>query len=283
MNDEILQKLQKCQLQMLDHFIDICDKYHLNWCSDAGTTLGAIRHGGMIPWDDDIDIMMPRKDYNRLLKLGPKVFKDPYFFQTPMTDTVFCVHAKLRLNNTTCMTKLDCLGTHHRGVFIDIFPLDAIPDNDEVYKNVIGFMRTIGHDTDFRFAGSKNHQNVSMTKARQLFTLMNDILTNISEKNASSKYVTDLVMHRFRKIIGLKYERKDYDSFVDFSFKGLKHKIKVPIGYENVLTSQYGDWKVERRDDNIHGTMFVDLENDYSKYDDLSIKDLEELINGQRK
>ena len=70
-------------------------------------------------------------------------------------------------------------------------------------------MRTIGHDTDFRFAGSKNHRNVSMTKARQLFTLMNDILTNISEKNASSKYVTDLVMHRFRKIIGLKYERKD--------------------------------------------------------------------------
>lgn len=273
-----LDKLRILELKMFDYFIDVCAKYNLQWFSDAGTTLGTVRHGGFIPWDDDMDIMMPRKDYNRLLEIGPVEFNDPYFFQTPLTDTTSSVHIKIRYNNTTCMTKFDSLGTHHRGVFIDIFPLDAIPDDEEVYKNEIGFVRCLCHDTTFKFAGYKNHKEVSIIDSRQAFIMLNKVLTDLSEQNSSSKLVTDMAMHRFRKIIGLKYNRADYSSYLEFDFKGLKHKIRVPIGYDNILTAQYGDWRIEKHEPSIHNTLLVDLEHNYDKYDNITFEEYDRLV-----
>ena len=91
----------------LDEFIRVCDKYNLKWFADGGTLLGAVREGKLIEWDDDIDIVMPREDYNRLLTIGQNEFKKPFFFQTPLTDYYFDFVIRLHHDNTTFMTKFD--------------------------------------------------------------------------------------------------------------------------------------------------------------------------------
>ena len=74
-----LQRLQKLELDILKDFIYVCDKYDLTWFSFAGTAIGALRHGGFIPWDDDIDVWMPREDYNRLIESFNTAVKVPYY------------------------------------------------------------------------------------------------------------------------------------------------------------------------------------------------------------
>ena len=72
------------ELDMVRRFVEVCQEHHLRYWMMGGTLLGAVRHKGFIPWDNDIDLAMPRKDYNKLLEIGPDAFKSPLFFQTPV-------------------------------------------------------------------------------------------------------------------------------------------------------------------------------------------------------
>ncbi|MDR2410347.1 MAG: LicD family protein, partial [Bacteroidales bacterium] len=126
-----MKKVWYIELDILKEFIKVCNKYNLRYFADGGTLLGAIRHKGFIPWDDDIDIAMLREDYDKLVKIGPKEFKHPYFFQTPYTDKYYYQgHAKIRNSNTTGISRHEFNKKFNRGIFIDIFPLDNIPDHN---------------------------------------------------------------------------------------------------------------------------------------------------------
>lgn len=121
------KKIWAVELDLLFEFDRVCKKLNLKYWGDGGTLLGAIRHNGFIPWDDDIDVIMPRKDYNELMKIGSKVFERPFFYQTPHTDPHYGFSfAKLRNSNTTCMPKVFAKGGFNHGIHIDIFPLDYI-------------------------------------------------------------------------------------------------------------------------------------------------------------
>ena len=76
-----MKKVWAVELDLLNEFARVCDKYRLKWFAHAGTMLGAVRHHGFIPWDDDIDVVMPREDYERLCSIGSSEFSRPYFFQ----------------------------------------------------------------------------------------------------------------------------------------------------------------------------------------------------------
>ena len=86
MND--IDSIHQLELMLLDNFIQVCDKHSIQWFADSGTLLGAVRAGEMIPWDDDIDIVMLRPEYDKLLKVADEEFKYPFFFQT--TRQFFC-------------------------------------------------------------------------------------------------------------------------------------------------------------------------------------------------
>ena len=99
MND--MEELRKVQIEMLQTFKDICDRHDLTWFCVCGTALGAVKYGGFIPWDDDLDVALPREDYEKFLKIAPKYLPEHMFVQNYKTDKR-CPHpfSKLRNSNT---------------------------------------------------------------------------------------------------------------------------------------------------------------------------------------
>ncbi len=127
MKQEMLRKLQMTELEILKDFDKICKKYGLTYFLEGGTLLGALRHQGFIPWDDDIDLIMPRKDYQELLKLYRKGLLKGYFFQCIETDPNYWnFFGKFRKEGTIFVTEEEKDIDSHQGIFVDIFPIDLI-------------------------------------------------------------------------------------------------------------------------------------------------------------
>lgn len=121
-----LRRIWKVQLGILKSFIAVCEKYHLQYYMIYGTLLGAVRHQGFIPWDDDMDIAMPRQDYDRLREIAPQAFEEPFFLQTPENDPgcYYGGYARLRDSSTTGMDALGWGTGSNQGIWIDLFPID---------------------------------------------------------------------------------------------------------------------------------------------------------------
>lgn len=127
------KELWAVQLDLLNEFDRVCKKHNLKYILDAGTLLGAVRHKGFIPWDEDIDVSMLREDYDKLMKLGPKEFKHPYFFQSFETEPKYDVSvSRLRRSDTTFLQPWDVLNRkkYNLGIYIDILVYDDVPTND---------------------------------------------------------------------------------------------------------------------------------------------------------
>jgi len=128
-----LDEAKKIMLDILIQFDKVCKENNLTYWLTAGTLLGAIRHKGYIPWDDDIDIAMPRKDYEKLIELN---FPQELFLQNKYTDKKFNHYwSKLRYQNSLYIEhdELNKKIEYHQGIFIDIFPMNCIN------KNIISF------------------------------------------------------------------------------------------------------------------------------------------------
>lgn len=126
--NEKLRKLQLCELEILKEFVRICEKFSLRYYLTGGTLLGAVRHQGFIPWDDDIDVAMPREDYDRFAQIAPRELDPQYFYQSPDTDPYyFLSYNKVRKNGTKIYEERFENAGFHKGIFIDIFPLDFCP------------------------------------------------------------------------------------------------------------------------------------------------------------
>lgn len=121
-----LQEHQKALYSLLGEFDRVCKELNITYFLFAGTLLGAARHEGFIPWDDDLDVLMRREDYNRFLSEAPKILDQEHFFlQGEFSEHFPMFFSKLRLNGTTCLEKYfpkDPLV--HQGVYMDIFPCD---------------------------------------------------------------------------------------------------------------------------------------------------------------
>lgn len=120
-------------LDILKAFIHICDTHHLRYYCCAGTAIGAVRHHGMIPWDDDIDVIMPRPDYDRFIEIAQKEDFGKYEVVTPYNNERYPLYfSKLVDKSTTLIEEKErpCV----IGLFIDIFPLDATDDDEEKAK-----------------------------------------------------------------------------------------------------------------------------------------------------
>lgn len=130
-----LKKLQGIELEILKEVQKICEKNEIEFFIIGGTALGAKRHGGFIPWDDDIDIGMTRENYNKFLEISQVQLNNHFFLQTPYTDINSTnAFAKVRKDNTKFIEWRNRNIKMHNGIYIDVFPYDNIPDAEILRK-----------------------------------------------------------------------------------------------------------------------------------------------------
>jgi len=125
-----LEGIHKIQLDILQRIIEICKEHGIDYFVDSGTALGAVRHKGFIPWDDDIDIGMKRPEYNRFLEAAQEKLGDDYFLQTFQTDNDSPFYfAKVRKNGTKFVERYCRDLDMNQGIYVDIFPYDHMAEN----------------------------------------------------------------------------------------------------------------------------------------------------------
>ena len=124
-----LRDMQLAELDLLDFFANICEENNLTYYLIGGTLLGAIRHKGFIPWDDDIDVGMPRKDYQKFVNIMNTEKSESYVFNCGENDaSSFLMHGKLKIKGTTIEQPDYSIRDNKSEIFIDIFPFDNAPD-----------------------------------------------------------------------------------------------------------------------------------------------------------
>ena len=125
--NETLQRLQLVELEVLLAIDEVCREYGITYFLSSGTALGAKRHGGFIPWDDDIDIGMPRADYDRFLEVAPKALGENYTVANPESDDRLAgLFAKVWKNGTKFFTEETLDAGIEQGIFVDVFPYDCL-------------------------------------------------------------------------------------------------------------------------------------------------------------
>ena len=122
-----LDRLHKVELEILKDFTKICKEYNLKYFLVGGTMLGAVRHSGFIPWDDDIDVGMPRKDYDEFIKIAPTALGDKYYLDCfEYNKNYYLPFAKIKKNGTIFDEGYFDDSEMHKGIFIDIFPFENV-------------------------------------------------------------------------------------------------------------------------------------------------------------
>ena len=284
---EKMKKVWAVQLDLLSELKRVCEKHGLTYFADSGTLLGAVRHKGYIPWDDDIDIAMKREDYDKLIKIGPSEFKDPFFLQSAHAEVFPRGYARLRNSNTTALTKYDCDKNINCGIFIDIFPLDNLPDDLNERKNWLNKIKRVYEIT--KAGCSKKTKEYSGMVHSIKFYLAKVIFHIFGYKK--------LIMYYER--LCAKYNSVDTQkiSYVAYSIGKEKHiwdrncfeagqvrpfeftEIIVPIGYDSRLRVEYKDYMQLVRAPNTHGTMIIEPEIPYKKYkEEHSLRDIQKML-----
>lgn len=263
-----LQEHQQALFVLLQEFDRICRKLDIPYFLFAGTLLGAVRHGGFIPWDDDADIIMRRRDYTRFLKEAPALLhSEDFYLQQEFSDHWPMFFSKLRLQNTACMEKHHPKDEKtHQGVYLDIFPCDNAFDSEfgrrlqfAASKIVIakGLDRR-GYDTD--------------SKAKKLFMIACRLLPNrLFHRIVRGPKKTGKFLHSFLGGAS-KYSRNIYPAAyfhqqVEMPFEG--GNFFVPQQYDGLLQVLYNDYMTlppesERRI-KTH-CVLVDLKKSYTEY-----------------
>ncbi len=244
--DRKRKKVWAVQLDLYQELARVCDKYSIQYFAMGGTLLGTIRHHGYIPWDDDIDIALTRENYNKLVEVANHEFKEPYFFQTGLTDrNYFTGIARLRNSNTTGIVTYTNEHIYNNGIFIDIFIYDVIPEDSRKLKKLIRqtlfWERLLNNYHHTNSKGFSRYLKPFYWLTKKLFTyesLYKKYLNTITKyQNSDSKLLGFLCMPYWIKYTATK---QGTSNLIEMSFENLK--IFVPSDYVDMLTSAYGDY-----------------------------------------
>ncbi|WP_026499076.1 LicD family protein [Butyrivibrio sp. WCD2001] len=177
---EDLKKLQAFELEMLEEVDRICKKHNINYTIIGGTLLGAVRHGGFIPWDDDADVAMLRPEYDRFCEVCQKELdQDRFYFQNmDITPGYRWGYAKIRRKGTIFLRENQEKMPYEQGIFLDVFPQDAVPDN-KILRDIHSFRCFLVRKFLWSEIGKGSDKSKGM---RLLFTIMSLVPLKVIRK-----------------------------------------------------------------------------------------------------
>lgn len=253
MNDSnILKQLQNNILVVLSEVIRVCEANGINYIAVGGTLLGAIRHKGFIPWDDDADIAMPREEYDKFVllcrngALSKGFTLQEYGKEEPNYGQSWI---RVRMDNTLCVIDYHRLnGWKHLGVFVDVFPFErSYTNNMRIIVKTLKKYKKINRTLNNRIAFNLNTFKskcfrivTSFCSIDALFKKRLRVLTSLSKDSYKDKYIIDYnTPYGINKGV---FDRIIFDNTIKVPFENIK--IQIPKEYDYLLTLQFGDYMV---------------------------------------
>ncbi len=246
MNEEEIKRIKAVEIAILDDFVRVCKQLNLTYFLCAGTLLGAVRHQGFIPWDDDIDVQMPRRDYEIFAKEAQKYLSNNYVLESCYScDECYDNFMKIRDVTTTFVETTSRNFDIPHGVYLDIFAIDSLPDDKKeqkkyAYKIELFKSRVLAKNCKSQFLPKRSFKG-------KLFSLYAYIMSGfssarkavikrdkfiLSHQDASSKVV--IVESKTNR----HYDKEIFNGISDVVFEG-KHYCAPKLCHEYLLV-QYG-------------------------------------------
>lgn len=270
--DAKMKSVWKVQLDIVEEFMRICEAHNLKYFAIGGTLLGAVRHGGYIPWDDDIDFAMMRDQYDLFCEYAKKELRHPYVLQNFESDIYFFEgFSKIRNSETTQIT---AWAKEHRmrfnqGICIDIFPLDGIGDEpmlqwqkkwDSRFRAVRSIIRRPIRETLYGATKDIVCRAVYLLIGKKLCRMREDLFRRQSVKDSAR--IGLIAFNMIRE--NWQWGKSLFDKLTYVPYEYLE--IPIPEGYDGILHQQYGDWHKPVKGASSHTEIFFDVNKSYIEY-----------------
>lgn len=251
---EILKRIQKEELTVIKEFIRICDKYNLTYFAVFGTSIGAVRHHGFIPWDDDVDFGMLRDDYEKFLKIAPKEFNDKYDLAGPdCTKLYYNFVTRMYRKNTSFITNYNH-GNFEMGIGIDIFVYDNLADSPKEQKKQMrkaSLLRSMYMSKNVNFYKNSVFKENNLMKRLisgmvyyiwKIVPVTNRFLSNLWIKNAKKYNGKTEIITQFNDtgIWQSRIRKDELFPLVEVPFEDTS--MKLPAQYDKIMRNMYGDY-----------------------------------------
>lgn len=248
--DTQLRNRQEIAYNMLIEFTRICEKLGLRYFAICGTCLGAIRHNGFIPWDDDVDVTMPYDDYCKFRELAPKELNEPYAIYDQHKNR-HAIHIFMKIHDeSTAYVPNRFAGFYDRyvGFSMDIMPLYGTPNDDKlrrtIEKHTISYLKLNRlQRMPFTFENSFRGRVAWLLNSPRRLIYSYDYFGEKAEKEFSKFPYDDseMVLFGWRFDVGkILFHKEDFDHAIKVPFEDIL--INVPCGYDRYLKQEYGDY-----------------------------------------
>lgn len=279
---EKTKKIWAVELDLLNELMRICEIHKIKMSVWAGTLLGAVRHNGMIPWDDDIDVCLSREDYESLCEIAPQEFKYPYFFQNVKTDSQYLIgYSRLRNSLTTGYIVGDDSLNYNNGIYIDVFVLDGLVNNEYLLRKQIRNQKYL--------LNLFNLYNRNFYSKKPLKGCIKRLLSNVMHATVFNFINKDSIVNAYKRSL-MKYNEaagqlsmithpldfakkywltsSDLENIIYLPFESIS--VPVPSNYKEILTHIYGNYMefppVEKRGAWHEGIIEFDPDTPYEEF-----------------
>lgn len=241
------QELKQINLEMLCYFDKVCRENNIHYSITGGTLLGAVRHKGFIPWDDDVDVFLPRPEFEKLRNVFPKNSRFQWIDR--QINSKFVYNFGRLIDTKTIIRNANGMPSEGAGVFLDVCVVDGLPDNSKKRIWHMKYMEML-HKIRSSFIYNKNlpeynSGNIIKRIGKRLLTSITtvDFWLDVAEK-ANRKYLFDtgtfvangVSQYGTREIM----HRSAFDSYIEMEFEG--KNIMVCQGWQEYLTNIYGNY-----------------------------------------
>lgn len=263
------KKVWAAEITILEEFDRICRKNNLTYYAGFGTLLGLVRHHGFIPWDDDIDVAMMRPDYERMKQIIRGELSEPFEFQDELCPFQLRTFCKIRDPRTTGIEFADAPEDYNQGLFIDIFPLDdacnSPSERTPNWEMEREMWCALSNPTQMeQILSSQNHLLLPPDILR---FIMNDttgqglqLFNSFCAQHFGETDRVELIVHDLNNP-GHGYRRRCFSDIVYIPFNGFM--MPAPIGYEELLETQFGNYMVPKKFASLHNGMITDPDKPY--------------------